>query len=281
MRFFAKILIVFTAIYLPQITVISDAIAAPAEKITVTISPSVQEQIQKASPNERKKMGAAISLGNKYIPHHFDGSAYDAGDGDDKQELKYWLKNIRPLINRDIPKWYSNTDISQITVESLKIVGLPKDVSASTVAVCPQIELVLIAPADEPFDVIWKTYYPVSFVNDSYVLKYRAKIIGTLNLSKQPPTEFFQDKENNFVSALISIDKENKVNQVVPQYQITTSSAKRYVEILTRYISGVWSHNATAIDKIRMKQLIHKLKEDEARVCASTAVISKTPSNKE
>lgn len=259
----------------------SQLCAAKSELTAVLISPAVSEQIQKASPDERKKMEAAISQGNKFIPHHFDGSAYDAGDTDDEQELKYWLKNIRPLINRDITKWYNNTDISQITMESLKIVGLPKHISASDVAVCPQIELVSIEPVHEHFDVIWKTYYPVSFVNDSYVLKYRAKTIGVLNFSMQPPTEFFLDNENNFVAVLISIDKANKVNQVVPQYQMATSSAKHYIEILTRYISGVWSHNATAIEKIKMKQLVVQIKEDEARVCASTAVISKLPLIKE
>lgn len=240
------------------------------EKIIITISPSVQEELQKAGPHERKNIEAAINVGNKFIPHHFDGSAYEVGDSGVEQELKYWLKNVRPLVNKDVTKWYSNFDISQITAGALKIDGLPNGLSGSDVAVCSQIELISITPADKPYDVTWKTYYPVSFVNDSFVLKYRAKIIGSLGLWKQPPTEFFPDKENQFFATLISLDKKYKVNQVIPQYGLTTLNTKRYIDTLTLYTSGVWSDNATAAEKVVLKQLISKIKDAETRVCAST-----------
>jgi hypothetical protein len=235
--------------------------------VTVTISPAVKEQIQKVSPTERKKIEAAISMVNKFAPYHFDGSAYNVGDNGDDQELKFWEKNVRPLVNRDVTKWYSNMDISQSTKESLKIDGLPNDLSASSVAVCPQIELTSITSADEHYDVIWETYYPVSFVNDRFVLKYRAKVIGTLNQLKQPPTEFFLAKDGSYVDALISVDKRNKVSQVVAQYGVTTLSTKRYLDILTRYFSGVWSGSTTADDKSKLKHLIQEIMDDEARVC--------------
>ena len=259
----------------------TQAYADEKDVVSVTISPAVQAQLNKASPDERKKMEAAISVANKFVPHHFDGSAYDVGDSGNEQELKYWLKNVRPLVNRDVTKWYTDMDISQSTAESLKIDGLPNGLSASTVAVCPQIELISITPADEHYDVIWKTYYPVSFVNDSFVLKYRAKIIGSLNLLRQPPTEFLLDKNNNFVAVIIGLDKGNKVNQVVAQYGVTTWSAKRYIDILTLYISGVWADNATAAEKVVLKHLLPKIKDAEARVCGSAAVITKQPSTKE
>jgi hypothetical protein len=259
----------------------TQAYADEKDVVTVTVSPAVQAQLNKASPDERKKMEAAISVANKFVPHHFDGSAYEVGDSGVEQELKYWLKNVRPLVNRDVTKWYSNFDISQITAGALKIDGLPNGLSGADVAVCSQIELISITPTDEHYDVIWKTYYPVSFANDSFVLKYRAKIIGTLGLWKQPPTEFFPDKENQFFATLISLDKEYKVNQVIPQYGLTTLNTKRYIDTLNRYISGVWAGNATAADKTKLWQLIPKIKDAEARVCASTAAVTKQPSIKE
>lgn len=280
MKSFVKVLCVVVVLFAPQLVIAGSALGKDAH-ITVAISPAVQEQIKKASPDERKKMEAAISVGNKFIPHHFDGSAYEVGDSGVEQELKYWLKNVRPLVNRDVTKWYSNFDISQITAGALKIDGRPNGLSGADVAVCSQIELISIAPTDEHYDVIWKTYYPVSFANDSYVLKYRTKIIGTLGLWKQPPTEFFPDKENQFFATLISLDKEYKVNQVIPQYGLTTLNTKRYIDTLNRYISGVWAGNATAADKTKLRQLIPKIKNEEARVCASTAVISKQLSIKE
>jgi len=259
----------------------TQAYADEKDVVTVTVSPAVQAQLNKASSDERKKMEAAISVANKFVPHHFDGSAYEVGDSGVEQELKYWLKNVRPLVNKDVTKWYSNFDISQITAGALKIDGLPNGLSGADVAVCSQIELISITPTDEHYDVIWKTYYPVGFANDSFVLKYRAKIIGTLGLWKQPPTEFFPDNEDQFFATLISLDKEYKINQVIPQYGLTTLNTKRYIDTLNRYISGVWAGNATAADKTKLWQLIRKIKDAEARVCASTAAVAKQPSTKE
>ena len=264
-----------------MLLLVATAQGAEEKKIKITISPAVQEQMQMLNPSDRKKIEAAIQAGNRFIPYHFNGQAYDMGSDGNERELKYWLKNIRPLVNRDVTEWYSDIDLSQAVDASLKIDGLPNELSASTVAVCPQIELISITVADEHYDVGWKIYYPVNFSDDSFVLKYQVRSVGTLNLLRQPPTEFFLDKKNNFVAAIISLDKERKVNKVIAQYGVSTWSMRHYTDILKRYINGTWSENVTVDEKNKLKQLVRQMNDEEIRVCARETVSTKQPSIKE
>ncbi len=257
-----------------------DTAQAANGKSGVTISAEVQQQLQKLSPDERKRMEAAIKVGNQYAPHHFDGTAYRVGDNGDKRELKYWLKNIRPLVNRDLSKWYSSLDISQNTAESLMIDGLPEGQSAGVVSVCPQIELVAIIPADAHLSIGWKTYYPVNFADDSFVLKYQAKILGTLDEWIVPPTKFLLSKKDSYIAVFISLDKHNQVNQVFAQYGVTTWSSRMLVDIIQRFISGgVLVQDVAAVDKAKLAQLIQEIKDDEVSMCLNS--ITNQPSIKE
>lgn len=251
---------------------------AEKEKNTVTISVSVQEQIQKASTDERKKMEAAISVGNKFIPHHFDGSAYEVGDSGGGQELRYWLKNVRPLVNRDEMNWYNDYEIASASKLNFMIDGWLTEV----VAVCPQVELVSVVTGYEHLDIGWETWYPTNFAEDEFVLKYRARIIGAWGAFHGfPPKHFLFTNKDEFETVLISVDKNNKINQVFSQYAVSALTTKPQIKILTLYISGAWSDNATAADKARLRQLIPKIEEEEVRVCASTAAVTNRPSNKE
>lgn len=246
--------------------------AAEKKETTVTISPVVLEQIQKASPDDRKKMEVVINTGNKFIPYHFDGSAYANGDNGNDQELKYWLKHIRPMVNRDVKEWYNDTYISSASALDLEIKGQ----HAFLVAVCPQIELISIAAADEHFDVGWKTWYPMDFKDDSFVLKYQVKIIGTWDVFMGvPPKKFLSDDKDEFETVLVSLDKSNKISQVASQYAVTAWSTKSNIELLTLYISGVWASSTTADTRARLKQLIQKLTAEEAKVCNGTQVTPK------
>ena len=134
----------------------AQASASEDDAITVTISPAVQEKIQKANSDERKKIEAAINAGNKFVPHHFDGSAY-LSEMASTEEVKLWQKNIRPLVDRDFSQWYSSSDIALASIQNLKIKGL-------LVAVCPQIMFISISVPDKNFDVGWNNViYPSSF----------------------------------------------------------------------------------------------------------------------
>lgn len=100
----------------------AQAYASEDDAIAVTISPAVQEQIQNANSDERKKIEAAIIAGNKFVPHHFDGSAY-LSEMASTQEVKLWQNNIRPLVDRDFSQWYSSSDIALASIQNLKIHG--------------------------------------------------------------------------------------------------------------------------------------------------------------
>ncbi len=147
--------------------------------------------------------------------------------------------------------------------------------------VCPQVELISVAVADEHYDIGWEPWYPVNFADDSFELKYRAKVIGAWDDTGQPPTYFLPAKKDTFVTVLISLDKKLKISRILSEYYPTALTPKTTIDSITPYISGVWSHNATAADKARLKQVIQKIKEEEARVCASATVTTKQPSIRE
>lgn len=261
----------------------TQAYAAEMEMTTVTISPAVQEQIQKSSPNERKKIEAATSSGNKFIPHHFDGTAYENGDAGGKQELKKWQQNIRPLVDRDVGHWYTFSEIQSESVELLKMDGLPEDHPyAGDVAVCPQIELVSISVPDEHFDVGWKrSDYTINFVEDSFELIYRAKVIGAWSGLTAAQLTFIPSKRNEWGSVLIGLNKSYKISRVMSEYALDAAVPIRHVDIISRSINGVWANTSSANDKIRLKQLLQKMKNAEDMVCKGVLDTPTQPSIKE
>jgi|GEM_PF-6444309 hypothetical protein len=245
------------------------AIAADEEIIKVTISPAVQEQILKASPEERKELEEAINHGNMFIPQHLDGTAYDVPEDGDKQVYKKWLQKTRPLINKDMKDWYTDSTVQSNSILTMEINGQ----KAYLVALCHQVELVSINVADENFDVGWKAPN-MDFKGDRFVLKYRAKIAG-MWVAPDYFDDFLPDKNDDFEEVLISLDKDNKVSQVFPQYDASAWISKRVINILNRDIkhpvvlpgqtkAGVYARN------VRSKKLIQKVYAEEAKVCKST-----------
>lgn len=256
------------------------AIAAENEIFKVSLSPAVKEQIQKSSPDERKKLEAAISVGNKFIPYHYDGQAYDVGDSGIKEEREFWLRNIRPLINKDLSGWYIKA-LSIPSAHQMFIDGNPDKPAPTSLSVCPKIELVSIVSIDGHFNGGWKEWYPKDFAEDGFVLEYRAKIIGDMEDLGVAPS-FFQPTNNDaFETALVSLDKHNKVSQVASHEARGTGIAESQIRGLTLYISGVWSDLATADDKTRLKQMIQQIKSEKNRVCKDVSPISNQPDVKE
>lgn len=241
------------------------------QEIIVTISPAFQEQMQKSSPGERKRMRAAIKAGNKFIPQHLDGAAYDQPQAEDKQAYKKWMKNIRPLINKDMKDWYTDTEVQANSASTVEINGQ----KTNHLAVCPQAELVSINVADEHFDAGWKTYYPLKFTDDSFVLKYRTKVSGVWiysGNSGRDLEDFLSDKNNDFEDVLISLDKNNKISQVIPQYDAQAWISKRIVDIMKQQIRHPFVFmDETQADRdartIKYKKLIQKVASEEAMVC--------------
>lgn len=239
----------------------------PQEKITATISPEVREQLQKLEPGERKKMEAAIFIGNKYAPHHFDGTAYARND---ELEEKIWQKNIRPLVtlqaNRENGGWYFPGGVFVDSTPDLKINGT-KVVFA---VVCPRPDLI-----------------SVRAVTDHSELKYRTKIIGVWkSSSKLHPIEgdIVRDEREEFDEVLLAIDKNNKVSQVVSKYAVLSDIPQRGIDKFEAYIkwppraifqgsNGVEQESESeARAKIpQYKKYIELIKSEEAAACGGAS----------
>lgn len=258
------------------------AIAAEKEIFKVNLSPAVKEQIQKSSPDERRKFEAAINAGNKFIPYHFDGRAYEFGDSGFENEKTFWLKNIRPLIDKDIGEWI-NYARTQVLVPSPKT-ELPTYWSGGggLMSVCPKIKLISLISLVNNSNSGWKDWYPKSFAENSFVLEYQAKIIGVLSSRNHVFTDFFLPSENDeYETVLVSMNENYKVDHIASHYSDATFPSERQIWILTQQLSGKWAGAITAGDKVRLKQIIQQIKSQKARVCKDVPSISNQPDVKE
>jgi hypothetical protein len=237
----------------------SQVCLAKGEKNSVFISPEVQVQIQKYSPGERKKMEAAISVGNKFIPHHFNGRAYARND---EQEPKYWLKNIRPLVNRDDADWYVGDDVFAEAAPALVI----NDKYVKHEVVCPKPELI-----------------SANTVGDQYQLKYRTKIIGmwkSNSILHPIQGDILLNEKNEFDEVLLTLDQNYRVSQVASKYAVFPTIPQQGIHLFEAYIK--WPpraifQSATGADqetesearaKIpQYKQYIDLIKREEAAAC--------------
>lgn len=248
------------------------AYADESKETTVTISPVVQEQIQQASPDERKKIEAAINLGNRFVPHHFDGSAYARND---EQEIKIWLKNIRPMINRDDPDWYTPEGVFDSSTSVLEINGK----KATFEVVCPQIELISVNARDDHFE-----------------LNYRTKIIGMWKTSSVMFTEgdIQLDEKEEFDEVHIGLNKSNKVSQVASKFAVYPTIPKLGIDMFAAFIKrpyGVFVDSASGVimepqssinaKVARYKQYIELIKNEETVACKGFSSTFKQPFGKE
>lgn len=236
----------------------SQVCAAKSEAVTVSISPVVQEQIQQASPNERKKMEAAISTGNKFIPHHFNGKAYARND---EKELKFWMKNIRPLVNRVSADWYNPGEIYAESAPALVING--KKVHEEVV--CPQPELI-----------------SVNRVNDQFQLNYRTKIIGMWKTNSKmvfTQGDIVLNEKEEFDEVLLTLDKNNRVSQVASKYAVLPMIPNDGVDMFESYIKwplyqSPWQESLGSANTriLQYKQYIKLIKNEEAASCKGVSV---------
>lgn len=233
----------------------------------VTISPVVQEQLQKTSPDERKKLESAISVGNKFIPHHFDLTAYARND---EQEEKIWLKNVRPLVNRDSDDWYNPGGVFAEGAPELEINGN----KVTFEVVCPQAELI-----------------SANAVDDHFELKYRTKIIGMWKTnSKMRLTEgdILLDEKDEFDEVLITLNKSKRVSRVISKYAVLPTIPEVGIHIFESYIKwppmrifqGPNGADQETEEQARAripqyKHYIELIKSEEAAACGDTSGNSK------
>lgn len=260
----------------------TQTIAAEMEVFKVSLSPAVQEQILKVSPGERRKLEAAISAGNKFIPYHFDGRAYEFGDSGFKSEKIFWIKNIRPLINMDVAEWMNYARTQVLVPYSPSQLPTYWSGGGGTMSVCPKIKLISLVAPPNNFNSGWKDWYPKSFAKSSFVLEYQAKIIGVLGSRNHVFTDSFLPSENDeYETVLVSMNENYKVEHIASHYSDATFPSEHQIWILIQQLSGKWPGATTADDKARLKQVIQQIKSQKNKVCKDVSPISNQPSTKE
>ena len=232
----------------------SELCAAKSDVSTVLISPAVREQILKAGPVERKKMDAAINTGNKFILHHFNGKAYARND---EQELKFWLKNIRPLVNKDTAGWYNPGDVYADSAPELYINGE----KATFEVVCPRPELILVNRVDVQVQ-----------------LKYRAKIIGMWKTNSKmvfTQGDILLNEKEEFDEVLLNLDNKNRISLVASKFAVQPMIPQDGIDLFESYIKSPqyqspWQETLSSPDAriSAYKKFIELIQKEEAAACS-------------
>jgi len=256
-HFFLEMLCVVAMVFVSQ-----PAIAGSGSNnevpMTVTVASNILEQISKLPAAEKKQVEEAVKVGNKFIPQHFDESAYSFGNDGNEQGYKRWLKNTRPLISMNVKDWAN----SQADMAEDPQLSLPLEINgqkAITISVCPQIELSAI-----------------NITNEGFTLTYRSKIIGMWTQIN----DFIKDQKDEFEGINVSMNRKNKVSHVVSQYLVVAPVSKAMIDMISWKVKNVRvsigeTQEEVNARTIRYKQAIKNAREAEASVCGNTISIHK------
>lgn len=224
-----------------------------SQNISVAITLSVQEKIQRLNPRERKIIKSAIAVANQFIPLYFNGSANNITDD---LSVKRWRKNILPFVNKDIDKWNDMLLEKQSGLD-IVIAGIP----TTFVGLCPHAELIL-------FQIGKK----------NITLQYRAKVIGAVQYERVHGMRegLLIDTRDNYQEAIIVLDRNYKVDSVAEKYRglfVTTGY------LIDAYQTSIESAHldqvgATPDEKVRIaegiqtfQEWIKLIRKQEAAVC--------------
>jgi hypothetical protein len=251
MKILLKMFVVLATVSFTQLAVAREALLeATIKDIKVTsVAPAVQEQLNKASPEERKSLEAAIHTGNLFIPQYFSYNAFDS----DPENVD-WEKETRPLISLDREEWEQQYD--QMGIIQTWGGRLPKDVDATINLTCPQIEL-------------------ISIKQDGYTssLVYRSTSVGTLISFTSSLYEFVLENAGDIYDVQISLNQKNElVGEVIPKDKRLTWSYTKSIAFMKRYLGD---HGVAAFttkqhenEMIRTyKSSIEKIEKSAAKYC--------------
>lgn len=152
MKLITRFFVVMVAISFSQLAVAREALLEAAIKdIKVTsITPAVQEQLNKASPEDRKSLEAAIRTGNLFIPQYFSGNVYDSDP-----ENKDWEKEVEPLISLDREEW--EQQYRHLLKMNTKDISSGKNHAYSYRLTCPQVALISVQQDDDTTTLLYRT----------------------------------------------------------------------------------------------------------------------------
>lgn len=245
-----KLIVVLAAVSFTQLAVARDALlAATIEKIKVTsIAPAVQEQLNKASTEERKRFEAAIHTGNLFIPQYFSGNAYNSDP-----ENADWEKETRPLISLDREEWEQQYEQLEMNSRDIK---LGKDVVYTMMLTCPQVTLISTTQN-----------------NHTASLLYRTTSVGTLVYFTSDIYDFNSEGAGEVYDVLIVLDKSSAlVDEVIPKNKRLTwsytKSIARMKEFLGDHSTVNFTTKAHENEMIRTYQnSIQKIEKSAAKFC--------------
>lgn len=166
--------------FIVVIITINDAIAdTPIDGFTV--SPNVQDEINKFNPDEVKNVEKAMGIGNRFMQLHFDGNAYqfnpDYASWSTAIELEDILEMSAEQWARDTKNWGGGRE------------KINEGMSGkSGWLVCPNIELYRVDRTEKGFSIFYRTKFvgfmnfkasigqPESFSNKRSGLSYKVRL---------------------------------------------------------------------------------------------------------
>lgn len=251
MKNLLKMFIVLAAVSFTQLAVAREALLeAEIKDIKVTsIAPAVQEQLNKASPEERKSLEAAIYTGNLFIPQHLSYNAYDTAS-----ENQDWFDEVAPLVILDMKEWEQQYGKSGIRT---KIIKLGKDDVYTYRLTCPQVTLSSVQQNDQITSLL-----------------YRATSIGTLMYFQSHDLyDFNLEGAGETYEVRIDLDKDSaQVNEVIPKDKWQTESYTRTIAYMERFLGDHGVVNISTKEReaelVRTyKSTIQKIKRSAAKYC--------------
>jgi hypothetical protein len=246
----STLLVVLVGMTLSQPAVARDAfMTAAIEKIKVVkTAPAVQEQLKKASPDERKSLEDAIATGNAFVPLHFSGNAYDLAP-----ENEEWDEETAPLVAFDRDKWAQHYEWLEMNTKDIKFHNVP---AYTTRLVCPQVTLVTLKKEKE-----------------GTTLTYRTTSIGTL-ITYQGALHYFNSEgARDTYDISFELDDSAFVDKVIPPDQWVTWSYTISVGIMKRFLNnpslfgGYTTKEHLNATVASYKQSISKIEKSAALVC--------------
>ncbi len=248
MKIFTKFLVVLMAMLYSQLAVAKvDFMAEALEKIKViNIAPAVQEQLNKASPDERANLEAAIYKGELFIPLHFSGKAYDT-----TPENSEWQEETAPLVALDRNEWEHQYELLEIRLKKLQI---NNEIVFTARLVCPQVSLIGLQHDKSTTSLTYRS------VSVGTLIYYRGYDFSSMGAKEIYDTRI--DVDYRFlVSAVKPPDKWNTFS-----YTWLVGEMKRFVGDPRRY--GGYSTKEQENEKIKIyRKTIKKIEESAAQIC--------------
>jgi hypothetical protein len=250
MKNFLKMFIVLAAMSFTQLAVAREALLeATIKDIKVTsIAPAVQEQLNKASPEERKSLEAAIHTGNLFIPQYFSYNAYDT-----TSENQDWVDEVEPLISLDMEQWAQQYGKSGIRSKNVK---LGKDDVYTYRLTCPQVSLISVQQNDQITSLL-----------------YRATSVGMLMYFQLHSLyDFNLEAAGEIYDVRLDLGKSSAlVNEVFPIDKWKTWSYTREIAFMERFLGD---HRTAHTTKKHAEELvisyqgtIQKIEKSAAKYC--------------